>query len=336
MQVRCLGQSGIEASTVGLGTWAIGGWMWGGSDERKAIRAIQAAIDRGITLIDTAPAYGFGLSEEIVGKALRGRRDAVVLATKAGLIWHAQRGEFFFASDENQPTASGSIRVYRCLAPAEIRAEVDRSLRRLGTDRIDLLQTHWQDPTTPIAETMQTLMDLKAAGKIRAIGCSNATPAQMDDYRRAGALDSDQEPYSMLARGHESQNLPYAATHHMAFLAYSPLAKGLLTGTIGPDRVFAPGDQRRGDKDFSAENLRRIGALLDRFRPIADEHSLSMAQLVIAWTLAQPGCTHALVGARSPEQAAENARAGSVKLSNEELHLMRSALDAFEAASIPQ
>lgn len=329
MQQTSLGASGIKASVVGVGTWAIGGWMWGGSDERVAVHAIHAAIDAGINLIDTAPVYGFGRSETIVGNAIRDRRDRVVLATKCGLIWHRQRGEFFFASDDKNPSGTGAIKVHRCLAPEEIRRDVELSLQRLGTDRIDLLQTHWQDPTTPVADTMQTLLDLKAEGKILAIGCSNATPEQMDAYRRAGPLDVDQERYSMLDRAHEQDNLPYAAEHKLAFLAYSPLAQGLLTGTIGPEREFREGDQRRGNERFSVENRRRIQALLAQFRPIADAHGVSLGQLVIAWTVAQPGCTHALVGARTPAQAAENAKAGTVRLSGDELLHMRNAVEAL-------
>lgn len=329
MQYRKLGASGIEASVIGLGTWAIGGWMWGGSDECEAINAIQAAIDKGINLIDTAPAYGFGLSEEIVGKAIHDRRDKVVLATKCGLSWRTQKGEFFFASDEKHPTAEGSIKVYKYLAPSEIRYEVEQSLRRLRTDYIDLFQTHWQDSTTPIEDTMATLMALKAEGKIRAIGCSNATPQQMDAYRSAGQLDVDQELYSMLDLQHEKDNLAYAAKHGLAFLAYSSLGQGLLTGKLGPDRAFNEGDQRRDNPRFSVENRRRVKDMLDKFVPIANAHDVSVGQLVLAWTVTRPGCTHALVGARTPEQAGENAAAGSVKLAVEELRLMQVGVDAF-------
>ena len=329
MQYRQLGGSGIKASVVGMGTWAIGGWMWGGSDEHAAINAIHAAIDQGMNLIDTAPAYGFGLSEEILGKAIGDRRDKVVLATKCGLIWHRQKGDFFFASDEKHPTAEGTIKVYKCLAPDEIRYELELSLKRLKTDHIDLYQTHWQDSTTPIEETMKTLLALKAEGKIRAIGCSNATPQQMAAYCSAGTLDVDQELYSMLDRQHEKDNLPFAAEHGLAFLAYSSLGQGLLTGKLGPDRMFKEGDQRLANERFSVENRKRVKAMLDRFLIVADAHSVSIGQLVLAWTVAQKGCTHALVGARTPEQAMENAAAGSIKLSAAELKLMQAAVNSF-------
>jgi aryl-alcohol dehydrogenase-like predicted oxidoreductase len=331
MKYRALGGSGIQASVVGLGTWVIGGWMWGGADDQESIHAIQAALDAGINLLDTAPVYGFGHSEELVGKAIRGRRDKVVLATKCGLIWNEAKGEFFFASDDKQPTDKGGIKVYRHLSPASIRLEVEQSLKRLGTDRIDLFQTHWQDPTTPIAETMAELMKLKQEGKIRAIGCSNATPAEMDEYRRAGSLDTDQELYSMLDRKPESSHLPYVAKHGMAFLAYSPLAQGLLTGAVGPDRVFEAGDQRNANPRFSVDNRRRIQAMLDQYRVIADRHSISLGQLAIAWTVAQTGCSHALVGARSSRQAVENAKAGGVTLTQDEVQTIRAAIEQHTA-----
>ena len=334
MKYRSLGKPGIEASVVGVGAWAIGGWMWGGTEEAESVRAIHAAIDAGVNLVDTAPVYGFGLSEEVVGKAIRDRRDKVILATKCGLVWHEERGEIFFASDEKHPTDEGPIRVYRNLAPDTIRREVEWSLKRLGTDRIDLLQTHWQDPTTPIADTMHTLMELKKEGKIRAIGCSNATPGQMGEYRAAGQLDVDQELFSMLDRKHLRENLPYCAKHKIAFFAYSPLAQGLLTGKIGPERTFQDGDQRRDKPRFSAENRLKIQRLLDLFRPIAERHGISLGQLAIAWTLSQKGCTHALVGVRTARQAIENAKAGAVELIPAELQSMEKAI-AEHAAAIP-
>ena len=334
MRYRGLGKSGIEASVIGVGAWAIGGWMWGGAEEAESVRAVHAAIDAGMNLIDTAPVYGFGLSEEVVGKAIRDRREKVVLATKCGLVWDEERGEFFFASDEKHPADEGQIKVYRRLAAETIRREVESSLKRLGTDRIDLLQTHWQDPKTPIADTMGTLMELKREGKIRAIGCSNSTPAQIGEYRAAGQLDVDQELFSMLDRKQQRQNLPYCAKHKVAFFAYSPLSQGLLTGKIGPERTFQDGDQRRLKPRFSAENRRKIQRLLDLFLPIAERHGVSLGQLAIAWTLSQKGCTHALVGVRTASQALENAQAGAVELTPEELRAMDKAIDEH-AADIP-
>ena len=329
MHYRKVGTSGIEASAIGLGTWAMGGWMWGGAEEADSVSAIHAALDSGVNLIDTAPVYGFGRSEEIVGAAIRDRREQVVLATKCGLIWHKEKGQFFFASDEHHPTNEGQIQVYRCLAPDTIRYEVEESLRRLKTDYIDIYQTHWQEESTPVSWTMQTLLELKDEGKIRAIGCSNAGPAQMTSYRDNGVLDVDQELYSMLDRQHEEKNLPYVRKRNMAFFAYSPLAQGLLTGRIGPDRLFDEGDQRNSKAQFSVENRRAVQRLLRQFQPVAEGHQITLSQLVLAWTIAQSGCSHVLVGARTAEQAVENSGAGGVVLTQEELQIIDGALEIF-------
>jgi len=326
MQFRPLGQSGIQASVVTLGTWAVGGWMWGGTEEKEAINAIHAALDNGINAIDTAPVYGFGFSEQLVGKAVKDRRDSVVIATKCGLAWHAQTGEFYFSSTAKSVGQDGKYSVYRCLDPASIRYEVEQSLQRLQTDYIDLYQTHWQETTTPIEDTMTTLMALKDEGKIRAIGVSNANTTQMEEYRQTGILDSDQEKYSMLDRKKETGQLQYCQKNSIAFLAYSPLALGLLTGKIGPDTQFGEGDLRSGNSRFSSENIKKVSALLNEIQPVADGHAISLAQLVIAWTIHQPGCTHALVGARKVSHAEENAKAGCVQLTDEELAAINTAI----------
>ncbi len=326
MQYRPLGQSGISASVVGLGTWVMGGWMWGGADAAAAIRAIDAALDAGVNLVDTAPAYGFGLSENVVGKAIKDRRDRVVLATKCNLVCDPTHGTFMFRSNILGIDPHGQIVVHIYGGPESIRREVEDSLQRLQTDYLDLLQTHWQDTSTPFEETMGALMDLKRQGKIRAIGVSNATSQQMDRYRSVGPLDSDQEKYSMLARGIEQDQLPYCHRHGIAVLAYSPLGQGLLTGKIGPERKFAEGDLRNSHPLFTVENRQRIAKMLDRIRPIAETHRLTLGQLAIAWTYHQPGLTHVLCGARTADQAQENARAGEVQLSADELDTINAAL----------
>jgi len=317
MRVRPIGNSGIEASVVGLGTWAIGGWMWGGTDERQSVAAIQASIDEGVSLIDTAPAYGKGLAEEIVGKAIRGRRDRVVLATKCGLVWHTAKGNHFFDYD-GQP-------VHRHLGAESIAYELEQSLRRLGTDHIDLYITHWQDPTTPIEETMAALERLKAQGKIRSIGASNVSAADLEAYVAAGPLDAIQEEYSMVKRGLETSLLPFCRSHGVSVLSYSSLALGLLSGRIGPERVFSGDDQRKDNPRFSVENRRKVAWLMDEIAPVALAHAATPAQIVIAWTLEQPGVTFALCGARSPDQARENAAAGRLRLSENEINLVREA-----------
>jgi len=309
MRYRPLGESGIEASVVALGAWAIGGWYWGGTDETQSIDAIHAAIDSGINFIDTAPAYGLGRSELIIGKAIAGRRDQVVIASKCGIVWHTQKGEFQMEEYGKQ--------MYGYLGAESIRYEIEESLRRLQTDYIDLYQTHWQYPTTPIEETMGALLDLKEEGKIRAIGVSNATAAEMEQYRKLGPLASDQERYSLLDQHTQEEQLPYCRNHGIAALAYSPLEQGLLTGKVTTEREFAEDDWRTQKPGFDMESRARINTMLkEDFQSIADQHGLTFAQLAIAWTIAQPGLTHALVGARNVQQATENESAAM----NEAVH----------------
>lgn len=317
MELRPLGKSGIEASVIGLGTWVSGGWMWGGSDDSDSIRAIQTALDCGINFIDTAPMYGFGHSEEVVGKAIAGRRDEIVLASKCGLRWDAEQGNFYFESEGRS--------IHRFLHPDSIRYEVEQSLKRLNTDRIDLLQTHWQDPTTPIEDTMATLLDLQQEGKILSIGVSNIQPDELERYCKVGTVASAQEKFSMFDRDIEEALIPYCVEHKVAILAYSPLAQGLLTGKITPKRIFNEGDVRNMRPRYSVENRRKVAAMLDEFQPIADDLSLTLTQLAIAWTISHHGITHALCGARTPEQAIENAK-GAVRLSNETQAQMDAAI----------
>ena len=317
MITRPIGRSGIEASVVGLGTWAIGGWMWGGTEEKQSIAAIQESIDAGISLIDTAPAYGQGLSETIVGKAIEGRRDKVVLATKCGLVWHTQKGNHFFDYD-GKP-------VHRYLGKESIVYEVEQSLARLKTDYIDLYITHWQDPTTPVSETMEALEQLKAQGKIRSIGASNVSADDLEAYTAAGQLDAIQEEYSMVKRDIEGSLLPICARHGVSMLSYSSLALGLLSGKIGPDRTFSGDDQRKDNPRFSMANREKIAGLMKEIAPIAERHQATSAQIVIAWTVQQPGITFSLCGARNPQQARENAKAGCIRMTPEELKLISEA-----------
>jgi len=313
-----MGASGIKASAVGLGTWAIGGWLWGGSDEKAAVAAIQAAVDSGVSLIDTAPAYGLGQSERIVGRAIAGRRDRVVLATKCGLVWHVRKGMHFFDQLGEH--------VHRYLGPESVRYELEQSLKRLKTDYLDLYQTHWQDSSTPIADTMAELEKLKREGKIRAIGASNCSPGELESYLAAGRLDGLQEKYSMLDRGLEKQLLPLAREHRISVLAYSPLAQGLLTGKVKLGRRFTGDDLRRNNPRFTDENLRKVAALLQDLAPLASARRATLAQVVIAWTASRPGITFVLCGAREPEQARENAGGGELRLDAAELKAIDAAL----------
>ncbi|WP_232823160.1 aldo/keto reductase [Oceanibium sediminis] len=316
---RDIGKSGIRASAVGLGTWAIGGWMWGGTDEASSIRAVQASVDAGITLIDTAPMYGSGVAEEIVGKALKGRRDKVVLATKCGLVWHTKKGNHFFDN--------GDTPVHRYLGKDAIIYEVEQSLKRLGTDVIDHYITHWQDPTTPIDETMEALESLKAAGKIRSIGASNTSPEDIRAYVAAGQLDAVQEEYSMVKRDIEQSHLALCRENGVSVLSYSSLALGLLSGKMGPDRVFEGDDQRKDNPRFSQGNREKVARLMADIDAVAETHGATLAQIVIAWTLHQPGINFSLCGARDERQAAENAAAGRIRLSQDELTCISGAVE---------
>ena len=327
MIYRKLGTSEIDVSVVGFGAWAIGGWMWGGTDESKAISAIHAALDHGVNLLDTAPIYGYGRSEGIIATAIAGRRDKVVLASKCGLIWDRDEGDFFLHADEiGLTTHPSGKRIYKSLRPDTIREELERSLTRLKTDHIDLYQTHWQDSTTAIADTMTTLLDLKEQGKIRTIGVSNVSLEQLHAY---GPIDADQERYSMLDRNIESNGIrDYCRQHNIAMLAYSPLVNGLLTGKSRPNRQYGPGDLRQGNPRFTPANIARINAALETLNPIAQRHRATIAQLVIAWTCSQSGITCVLCGARDAQQAMENAAAGDIALSANELKTIGSLLDS--------
>jgi aryl-alcohol dehydrogenase-like predicted oxidoreductase len=314
MLYRKIGNTELNASVIAIGTWVMGGWMWGGAQEKESISAIHAAFDNGINFIDTAPVYGFGVSEEVVGKALRSRRDKVILATKCGLRWDIEKGDFHFNSTiTGIKKEESDLNVYKYLGAESILQEVEWSLKRLQTDYIDLYQTHWQDSTTPIEETMSALMKLKEQGKIRAIGISNASVEQLQAY---GPIDSDQEKFNMFHREIEKKgNVGYCMQHGIASLAYSPLAQGLLTGKISPERKFKEGDLRLADPLFAQDNLRKTIKFSESLVPLTEEYHCSLAQLASAWTFHHPGITHLLCGARTPAQAVENAGAGDIRLS---------------------
>ena len=327
MQQRELGSSGIQASVVAFGAWAIGGgpW-WGPTDDTESIRAIHAALDAGINLIDTAPVYGFGRSEEVIGKALKGRRDRAVIATKCGLWWDDDTGVIHFEQL--------GFKVRRTLDPRTIRIEVESSLKRLGTDHLDVLQTHWQAPEafkTPIADTMACLMDLKQQGKIRSIGASNVTTAEMTEYRRCGALDVCQPRYSLLDRRIEADVLPYCHKNKISTLVYSPLEQGLLTGKIGMDKIFTEDEFRNRIAWFKSANRQRVLAMLAGWKDLTDKYRCTIGQLVIAWTVAQPGVTCALCGARKAVDAVENAGAGDLRLDADDLARIRRDAEALGA-----
>ena len=285
MEQIAIGTSGLHTSRIALGTWAIGGWMWGGTDEAESVATIRAAVERGVRLIDTAPVYGFGRSEEIVGKALAegGLRDEVRIATKVGLAWK-----------------DGAV--FRDSRPARIRTEIEESLRRLRTDVVDVYQVHWPDLETPIAETARTLEDLRREGKIRAIGVSNCSPAQMDAVRAVAKLDAVQPPYNLFERAIEGDVLPYAKTAGLTVLSYGALCRGLLSGRMTAQTTFEGDDLRKADPKFQGERFRQYLAAVDELKKLARErYGKSVLALALRWVLDQ-GPTIALWGARHPHQ----------------------------------
>jgi aryl-alcohol dehydrogenase-like predicted oxidoreductase len=309
MDYKQLGDSSVRASVITFGSWAAGGWMWGGTEQNDAVGAIHASFDLGVTSIDTAPIYGQGLSEEIVGEAIKSLpRDQVQILTKFGMRW------------------DHDLDVYKYAAPDSIIKECEDSLRRLGTDYIDLYQIHWPDKTTPIPETMEAVQRLVAQGKVRAVGVSNYSVAQMQEAEQTVRLASNQVPYSMLRRDIEKDVVPYCREHNKAILAYSPMQLGLLTGKFRPGQHFDASDLRSSNRLFTPDNITRVNAFLAKLQPMAESKNASLSQLVIRWTLAQPGITVALVGARNAEQAVQNARAIEVKLAAEEVDFISKEL----------
>jgi aryl-alcohol dehydrogenase-like predicted oxidoreductase len=275
----------LEVSRVALGTWAIGGWMWGGTDEREAAATIRAAIEHGVNLIDTAPAYGFGRSEEIVGEVLQdvGLRSRAVVATKVGLDWRDGK-------------------VFRDASRARILEGFEESLRRLRTEYIDIYQVHWPDPLTPIEETAEAMAELYAAGRIRAIGVSNFSVDQMDRFRRVAPIHVLQPPYNLFERDAEADLLPYCRRHGIATFGYGSLCRGLLSGRMRPDTRFGGDDLRRADPKFQPPRFAQYLSAVEQLDRLAQRRfDRRVIHLAARWVLDQ-GITTALWGARKPRQ----------------------------------
>ncbi|MFQ3614936.1 MAG: aldo/keto reductase [Cyanobacteriota bacterium] len=285
MEFVTLADTGLRLSRVGLGTWAIGGGWWGPSDQQDSYTTVRKAIDLGITTLDTAPIYGFGLSEEVVGQAIKdsGRRDQVVIATKAGLDW-----------SNNKVVRNSSL--------PRLTQELEDSLRRLQTDVIDLYQIHWPDPVEPIEETAAFLGQLFKQGKIRAIGVSNFSPAQMDRFRQVASLHTDQPPYNLFERDIEADVLPYCRQNGIHTLMYSSLCRGLLSGRMSPETTFATGDMRSGiDPKFTEPRYSQyLKAAAELTQFAQDRYGKTLPQLAVRWMLDRPGVSVALWGARKP------------------------------------
>ena len=324
MEYRKLGQSDLEVSVVTFGAWAAGGWMWGGTERTEAVKAIRAGFDFGVTSIDTAPVYGQGLSEEIVGEAIKGMpRDKVQILTKYGLSWSDTKGAFFFHSTNNE---GKPLDIYRYAGKAAVKKECEASLKRLGTDYIDLLQIHWADPTTPVQETMEAVSELIQEGKVRYAGVCNYDLALMKEAANYINLVSDQVPYSMVKRDIEDDLVPYLIEKKQSVLAYSPLQRGLLAGKIKPGHQFSDGDTRADLPYYSNKNILRTNTFLDKLKPLAAAKNATLGQLVIRWTVDQPGITIALVGARNAAQALENAKAAQISLNKDEIEFINAEL----------
>ncbi len=296
MEKRTLGKSDIEITPILMGTWQAGKSMWSGIDDRETEKAVRAAYDAGITTFDTAAAYGDGHSEQIVGKALADVRDRVVIATK--VFAHSLHYDGVVAACE-------------------------KSLADLGTDYIDLYQIHWPagsfgSKKVPIEETMRALSDLRSQGKIRAVGVSNFSRAQIEEAAGFGRIDSLQPPYSLFWRQAEADAIPFCRKSGVTILAYSPMAQGFLTGKFGPGHRFDKGDHRAKNRLFSPDLFPKVVEAVDALRPIAAKHGATLAQLALAWVISHPN-TCAIAGARNSEQATANAAAAEIRLSEEDL-----------------
>jgi aryl-alcohol dehydrogenase-like predicted oxidoreductase len=325
MDYRTLGETDLKISVIAFGAWAAGGWMWGGNDSRDAIRAIRAAYDKGVTSIDTAPIYGQGASEEIVGKAIKDLpRSKVQLLTKFGMRWDLAKGDFAFHSKNNN---GREIDIYKYAGRESIKKEVEDSLRRLGTEYIDLYQIHWPEFTTPIQQTFETVAELIKEGKVLHAGVCNYNVAQMKEAEKYVKLVSNQVPYSMVNRGIETEIVPYCIKNKKSILAYSPLERGLLTGKMKPGQKFEEGDHRASNPYFTDESISKTNSFLKKISPLAEEKGASLAQLVLKWTIEQPGITIALAGARNEKQSLENAGSAVLQLSVEEMGFINSELE---------
>ena len=330
MELRQVGDSNVKVTPIAFGAWAIGGWMWGGAEDADAIKALRTSYDLGITTIDTAPVYGFGKSEELIGKAMMGiPRDTYQILTKYGLNWQTHEGEYFFDTIDNN---GKPIKVYKYSSKASVIQECEDSLHRLKTDYVDLLQIHWADATTPIAETMEAVATLIKQGKVRAAGVCNYNIDQVKEALKTVRIISNQVPYSMINRTIEKDVVPQAIKEHMGIIPYSPLQRGLLTGKIKRNHKFNEGDTRKGSRFYTLENIDRANTLLQKIKPIADAHQATLSQLVINWTANQPGMNCVLAGARNEQQVRDNAKSMAFKLSTNELEQITEASNQFKLA----
>jgi aryl-alcohol dehydrogenase-like predicted oxidoreductase len=326
---RPLGASGLDITTVGFGAWAVGGggWAfgWGPQDDEASLAAMRCAVERGVNWIDTAAVYGLGHSEEVVGRLLRAlpAAERPLVFTKCGLQW-----------DDRNPM----VQAKRILRPEAIRADCEASLRRLGVERIDLFQFHWPDESgTPVEDSWAALGRLVEEGKVRAAGVSNFNLELLERCEAVRRVDSLQPPFSLIRRGAAEREIPWCAKHRTGVIVYSPMQSGLLTESFDAARVarLAPDDWRRRGPEFQPPNLGRNLALRDALRPVAARHGVSVSAVAVAWTLAWPGVTGAIVGARSPEQVDGWIAAASLSLQAADLDEIAAALGRTGAGTGP-
>ena len=309
-----------------LGTWAIGGWMWGGTDKKKSIDAIQVSIENGINSIDTAPVYGFGVSEEIVGEAIKPYKNKVKIFTKYGLVWHKNSNNHYFSSQTND---GKPIDVYKHAGKESIIYECEQSLKRLNIECIDLYQIHWPDKTTPIKETMEAVELLKKQGKIKEAGVSNYDKRLLEKANKYANILSNQVPYSIVNRGIEKELIPYCLKNNIRILAYSPLQRGLLTGKIKPGHNFKNGDHRRNEDFFSETFIEKTNTFLEEILPIANQKKKTVAQIILKYTAEINGISSVIVGARDKNQAIENASSNLVNFTEDELTYISSKIKEY-------
>lgn len=325
MEYRHLSDSELKLSAITFGAWAAGSWMWGHTERHDAIEAIRAAYNEGVTSIDTAPIYGMGDSEEIVGEAIRDLpRDKVQILTKFGMRWDLPKGKFYFKSKNNN---GQFVNIHKYAGKESVIEECENSLRRLGTDYIDLYQIHWPDETTPIEETFEAVEKLIEQGKVRYAGVCNYGAEQVEKANNVVNIVSDQVPFSMVNREIEEETLPYCLKNNKAILAYSPLERGLLTGKMKPGQKFDEGDHRKLHPSFKTDFIVKTNQFLESLQPLAQTKDVTLAQLVLRWTLEREGITIALAGARNAEQARQNARAGEVHLTLDELEFINQKVE---------
>jgi aryl-alcohol dehydrogenase-like predicted oxidoreductase len=318
MQFRRLGRDGPELSVVGVGAWAIGGpWRfgWGPQDDDESIAALHKAFDAGVSWVDTAAVYGLGHSEEVVGQVLRERAGGELVLTKCGRPWYGR--------ENNEPTYD--------LRPETIRFELEQSLKRLGTDHVDLYQFHWPDTVTgtPVEESWGTMAELVTEGKVRWAGVCNFDVGLLERCQRIRHVDALQPPYSLLDRAAANELIPWCAANGTGVIGYSPLGSGLLSGGFDAQRAreLPEGDWRRGSPEFQEPALSRNLALAERLEPLAERHGVPVAAVAVAWVLATPGVTGAIVGARRPSQVDGWLPAGSLRLSDADLAELRAAVE---------